>query len=283
VSHRGERPRIRQQEAFAMTRVSVPAVVIALAAAGTLATVRLQPETVEGWNRYVTAVEARRARELRDAGRALVMDATASGVAERHSLRAGALVVKEMPAPSHGGEIDVPSGMVHHWRGAVFLPGVSLAALMTRLKTEAPPPSPEVVRSSILERSHSGLKVFLRLKRTKIVTAVYDTEHDIRFFEVSPVVAASTSIATRISEIDEPGTPGERALPAGDDRGFLWRLNAYWRYEAVEGGVIAECESISLSRAVPFGLGAIAGPIVRSTARESMERTLESLREMSRP
>jgi hypothetical protein len=257
--------------------------VIALAAAGTLATVRLQPETVEGWNRYVTAVEARRARELRDAGRALVLDATATGAAERQSLRAGALVVKEMTPPSHGGEIDVPSGMVHHWRGAVFLPDVPLAALMSRLKTEAPPPSPEVVRSSILERSHSGLKVFLRLKRTKIVTAVYDTEHDVRFFEVSPVVAASTSIATRISEIDEPGTSEERALPAGDDRGFLWRLNAYWRYQAVEGGVIAECESISLSRAVPFGLGAIAGPIVRSTARESMERTLESLREMSRP
>jgi len=34
----------------------------------------------------------------------------------------------------------------------------------------------------------------------------------------------------------------------GDDRGFLWRLNAYWRYEQVAGGVIAECESITLSR-----------------------------------
>ena len=45
-------------------------------------------------------------------------------------------------------------------------------------------------------------------------------------------------------------------------------------------GVVAECESISLSRDVPFGLGAIAGPIIRSTARESMTRTLESLREM---
>jgi hypothetical protein len=69
----------------------------------------------------------------------------------------------------------------------------------------------------------------------------------------------------------------------GDDRGFLWRLNAYWRYEAVPGGVIAECESVSLSRDVPFGLGLVAGPIIRSTARESMERTLESLRDMTAP
>jgi hypothetical protein len=78
--------------------------------------------------------------------------------------------------------------------------------------------------------------------------------------------------------VSDPDTPDERELPPGEDRGFLWRLNAYWRYEEVAGGVIAECESISLSREVPSFLRYLISPLVESTARESMERTLVTLR-----
>ncbi len=75
----------------------------------------------------------------------------------------------------------------------------------------------------------------------------------------------------------DAGTPRERELSPDDDHGYLWRLNAYWRYESVAGGVIAECESVSLSRSVPFGLQYLAGPLIRSAARESMAHTLEAL------
>jgi len=78
--------------------------------------------------------------------------------------------------------------------------------------------------------------------------------------------------------VSDPDLPGERELPPGDDRGFLWRLNAYWRYEEVAGGVIAECESISLSRDVPSVLRYLVTPLVESTSRESMQRTLATLR-----
>ena len=61
---------------------------------------------------------------------------------------------------------------------------------------------------------------------------------------------------------------------AKDDNGFLWRLNAYWRYEAWNGGVLVECESVSLSRPVPLLLRPMAGPIVDRIARESLEGTL---------
>jgi hypothetical protein len=85
-------------------------------------------------------------------------------------------------------------------------------------------------------------------------------------------------MATKIAEVSRPATSAERELAPGEDRGFLWRLNAYWRYEAVPGGVIAECESLTLSRDVPFFLEYLVGPLVESTARESMERTLTALR-----
>lgn len=263
-----------------MTSALIPSMVVALVLLGETAGVVLRPETLDGWTRYVAAVERRRASETTDGRRFLVMDA--DGSHDRRAATSGAFVVRQMHATERdGGDIEVPSGMVHHWRGAVFLPGVTLDRLMARLEAEPPPRSPEVLRSAIRARRPGGLAVYLRLQRTKLITVVYDTEHDVRFTRIGPTRAESASLATRIVEIDNPGTPDERARPAGDDRGFLWRLNAYWRYEAVEGGVIAECESISLSRSVPFGLGAITGPIIRGTARESMERTLESLRAMA--
>ena len=84
--------------------------------------------------------------------------------------------------------------------------------------------------------------------------------------------------ATRIAELANAGTKNEREKVPGDDNGFLWRLNAYWRYEQVDGGVLIECESVSLSRVVPFAVRLFVSPIVERIARESLERTLVSLR-----
>ena len=72
-------------------------------------------------------------------------------------------------------------------------------------------------------------------------------------------------------------TVPDSELPAGDDRGFLWRLNAYWRYEQAANGVIAECESISLSRSVPRVIRLVAAPVIQSTARESMTSALDAM------
>ena len=244
---------------------------------------RLRPESLSGWSRYVAVVEDRRRVDLTERQRFFVMDTGPDAGAERRALTRGELVVRQMEATGRDGQaIDVSGALVHHWRGAVFLPGVSLTSLTSALQSQAPPPGREVLRSAILARGPSTLRVFLRVQRTKFVTVVLDTEHDVRFTFYSASRAANSSVATRIVEIEEPGTPSERARPAGDDRGFLWRLNAYWRYEAVPGGLIAECESISLSRAVPFGLQTVAAPLIGSAARESMERALEDVRDRSK-
>jgi len=82
----------------------------------------------------------------------------------------------------------------------------------------------------------------------------------------TPTLATARSVATRIEEI------------GGDDHGFLWRLNSYWRYEERAGGVMVELRSLTLSRDVPSLLRPLASPLVRRVARESMVRTLEALR-----
>jgi hypothetical protein len=81
-------------------------------------------------------------------------------------------------------------------------------------------------------------------------------------------------VATRITELDDQG----RGKIPGEDRGFLWRMNAYWRYEQVRGGVIVDLESLTLSRGIPLGLGTVVRPLIDRIARESMARTLENIR-----
>jgi hypothetical protein len=232
---------------------------------------------IDGWNRYVAAVERRRATERADASRALALDFDRDAASERRALAAGETVTREIDGPAgRGDDIDVPGAAIHHWRGAIFLPGISLPELMAALAA-GPPAGPDVLRAAVLRRDPSGMRVFLRLRRTTIITVVFDTEHEVRFTLEGRGRASSASVAVRIAEVADAGTPRERELPAADDHGYLWRLNAYWRYEATAGGVIAECESVSLSRSVPFGLQYLAGPLIRRAARESMERTLAAL------
>ena len=119
----------------------------------------------------------------------------------------------------------------------------------------------------------------MRLERDAgIITATYNTEHAVEYTRVSPERASSRSISTKIAEIAGAGTPQEREKPPGEDHGFLWRLNAYWRFEQSGNGVLIECESVSLSRSVPLVVRPVVGPIANRIARESLARTLRSLR-----
>ena len=87
----------------------------------------------------------------------------------------------------------------------------------------------------------------------------------------------------KIAELTAAGTPQEREKTPDNDSGYLWRLNAYWRYEEVPGGVLIECESVSLSRSVPMLFRPLVNPIANRLARGSLESTLISLRGVLAP
>jgi hypothetical protein len=249
----------------------------------TLAAATLTPAALAGWTKYVAATERRVERELAAGERFLAIDFDPDAAGKRRVLLQGAVLIEAANATD--GEdrpVEVPSALVHHWRGAVFIPNARLDALLTKLQSGAPVGHPQdVLQSKVLERRPDHMRVFLRVQRRKFVTVVYNTEHSVSFRRLSATRASGTSTATKIAEIESSGTPQERELPPGNDRGFLWKWNSYWRYEEVPGGVIAECESVSLSRSVPSVVSYVAGPLIRSTARESMERTLLTLQKMS--
>lgn len=244
----------------------------------------LKPETLKAWQEYAEATEHRIAQELSAQNKFLAQDfqPDLKTAAERQAMHKGGIpVVKMESRNSQGEQIQVPEGMIHHWRGSVFIPGVDLAFVFSRV---ADPTAQEirqedVLQSKVLVRKPCYLRLFLKLQRSKIVTVVYNTEHEIQYQRRSENRAWSNSRAVKIAELANPNSPEETEKPQGQDRGFLWRLNSYWKYEQTNGGVIVECESISLSRALPKALQVLIRPIIDSVAKESMQRTLESLRE----
>jgi hypothetical protein len=259
------------------------AAAIAVLSVACLTAAELQPSTLKAWNAYVKVTEQRIARELRSAGGFLVLDfqQAAQAALERRAILAGEISVKKMQTVDPAGEkIPVPDGMIHHWRGSVFIPGANLEDVVSRVTNPDlnNTRQEDVLRVSVLERGPDYLRIYLKLQCSKFVTVVYNTEHTVKACRYGKSQASSTSVATKIAELEKPNSDREREKPEGQDRGFLWRLNSYWRYEQMAGGVIVECESISLSRGVPALLELVIRPLIDSTARESMCRTLDSMR-----
>jgi hypothetical protein len=251
-------------------------------AAGPVSAGPLQPHTVKAWEGYVAATEMRIGSELASTQGFLASDFTPDGSDVRARLLRGEVVMTKMTTRAGGNTIDIPDGLVSHWRGSVFLPGLTLETLLHRLQNppEQGPFPQDVLALRVLERKPDTLTLYIRMTRTKIVTVTYDTEHDVTYRHHGNERASSRSVATRIVEIDEADAAAAHARPSSSDRGYMWRLNAYWRYEQVSGGVIVELESLTLSRAVPFGLTGVVRPMIDRIARESIGRTLDGIRQI---
>jgi len=244
----------------------------------------LKNETIAAWETYVRLSQDRIAGELCSAQGFLVRDFLPGedSAGARAALRRGEILVKEMRAhDADGTTVSVPFGMIHHWLGSVFIPNANLDDILEHVRhTGAKDHRQEdVLESRVLSRDGDSMRIYLKLTRLKIVTVTYNTEHLVQYHKHDDQRASSCSTSLRIAELEHANTIPEREKPEGRDSGFLWRLNSYWRYEQAAGGVFIECESISLSRGIPFGLSPIVRPIINRIARESMARTLRAMRE----
>ena len=243
----------------------------------------LQAKTAQDFTRYAAAVESRIDRELRQNEPFLDIERQPAVQLAKTmaALRRGEVVVTRAVArDGAASEIEVDGGMINHWRGTVYVPKVKLDVL---LKTLQEPQSDkhkqeDVLSSRVVQTGDNSQKLFLRLRRTKLITVVYDTEYDTTYHRVASDRALSKSISTKIVEVENAGTPQERTLPEGNDHGFMWRLYSYWRYKQVGDGVMVEVESLTLSRNLPFLISPFLRPVVNSTARDSITRTLVSMR-----
>jgi hypothetical protein len=243
----------------------------------------LRQPTIQGWDDYVRTVQARVETELQATKPFLVLDRLppAEQQTAAASLASGAVFITRLPGPDlRGPAPEIRDGLIHHWLGVVRIPGARLDTVLAFVQRydDSARYFNDVIASKLVRRDGDDFEVFLKLKRQKIVTVVYNTTHRVAYRRFDAAHAASRSVAVRIAELADAGQPTEREKPIGHDSGYLWRLNSYWRFVETGDGVTVECESLTLSRDIPFGIGWLVRGIVEGVARESVEQTLGSIR-----
>ncbi len=245
--------------------------------------VKLRPETVTAFDEYVKLTDARSNEELQRGTNLLWIDALPESDRTQayEALRRGEVKVQRLETRENGQKIRCPGGMIHHWAGVVFIPGAKLQGVLRVLQDydhHAQYYAPDVERSKIESHDDDHFLVFLRFRRHKVITVVLNTQHDVRYFRDSVTREHSRSSAVRIAEVENPGKADEREKAPGEDGGFLWRMETWWRLEERDGGVYVQSEVVSLTRDIPRGLGWLIGPFVTSIPKETLTFTMEATR-----
>jgi hypothetical protein len=259
--------------------------VLSFLALSTASGAELKPKTVAAFDQYVAATQQRFADELKPGGAFLYIDALPAQErdADYTRLKNGEILVDKRTTQAPGVDRDVPDGMVHHWVAVVFVPGVTLAQVLTVVKDydhRSDLYKPEVIASRLLSHQGNNYKIFLRLYQKKFTTVVFNTDYDVQWGEVTPQEYYSNSISTRVAQVKDSDHPDGPEYPVGEGNGYLWRLNTYWRFAEKDNGVYIQCEALSLTRDIPTGLGWLLKPLVTRIPRESLNRALGRTRDV---
>jgi hypothetical protein len=235
-----------------------------------------QPTTaaLKTFDTNISAVELRLAQQHRSQNEFVAI--AALGPQGERRLRGGELIFEKLTPAA---EEELPGAMLHQWRGTAFAAGETAADFERLMKDFNAYPqhySPQVMQARVVTQEGDHLQVTMRVRQKHVITVVMDTSYDVNFGRLDARHGYSISRSTRIAEIDAPGTRNERELSAQEEHGFLWRMNTYWSYEERDGGLYMQIESVTLTRAIPRGLGWLIGPFVESVPRESLEFTLRS-------
>jgi hypothetical protein len=242
----------------------------------------LRSDTVEAFNRYIAKTEAENAASLHQ-GPFLWVDGLPAREQEEAmaKLKGAQVELRRLSVNASGENLNVPGGMIHDWEGIVFVPGAKIDDVLRILQDydhQATYYAPDVERARIESRDGNDFQVFLRFRRHKVVTVVLDTQHAVTYSRDSPLRAHSRSSATRIAQVEDPGGPGEKERAPGEDDGYLWRMETWWRMEERDGGVYVQNQAVTLTRDIPTGLGWLIEPFITQIPKETLEFTLEATR-----
>jgi len=247
--------------------------VLVLAFQGTASAANLEPATLKVWDDYVESASRRMQQRLDPDKTFLWVDESPDRLAK---VRAGEIVVS--PIRPHTPE-KVPSGLIHDWVGAVFIPHASIKDALAVLGDYAHYKDvfrPTVIDSRTIATSETKdrFSMVLMNKAFFLKTAL-DADYESRYVRVDDRRGYTVSRTTRIQEVEEYGAPAEHALREGEGRGILWRLFGITRYLERDGGVYIEVEAIALSRDIPASLRWLVEPAVRRVSRASLSTSLQ--------
>jgi hypothetical protein len=245
----------------------------------------LTAATVRAFNRYVNVTEALRNQQRSRPGDFFYFQ-TLPAAQQRPILTAikgGEVPVMQLETRSASGKsLPLPDGMINHWEGVMFIPRATLHNVIEVLQDYSRYSDiykPEMVRSRLLSRQDDGFHVYVRVvKSSPWVTPVFNINLEIHYTLLDASRALVDTHSTRIAQVEDAGQPGEHEDSVGHDGGYMWRFNSYWRLEERDGGVMAEWESLVLSRQIPFLLRWFVRPFVNRLARQTVSDLMEATR-----
>ncbi len=235
----------------------------------------LKQETVEAFDRYIRATDARIDAEL--------VDSLPQPRRQRlyDLLQRGQVEIRQEKTEEEGKPIEVPDGLIHHWTGVAFVPGVSLEsalALLQDYENHWRTYKPDVRRSKLLERADNTFKIYLQFYKDSPRRVSFNTEFQVHYTRIDATHVISRAVSARIAELEHPEQPDSPEFPIGQGHGYLWRLSNYWRLEEKDGGVYMQVESVSLSRDVPAIFAWFVSPLIRRVSRQTLANLLYATR-----
>ena len=240
----------------------------------------LKKETAKVWDDYVEAANTR-ARGYGSAGHHFLW-------ADEAPERAAQVQRGEIVVAAVGPEVpkQVPSGLIHHWIGAVFIAKTTLDRALPVLRDYGRYKDfyqPGVIASKPLVLGGAEDRFSLLLAgKSPFRKSTFEGDYRSSQVQVDAQRRYTVAQTTRIQEIAEYGTPNQRILPEDEGTGLIWRLFSVTRFEERDGGVYVEIEAIVLSRDIPASLSWLVKPIVRRVAKASLATTLQQTREAVR-
>jgi len=255
----------------AITRSSlIPLITVLFPVTGKAAS--LEPATLKAWEAYIEAANTRMEQRVSTGNVFLWVDEEPARLAR---VQAGEIVVSPV-GPQNPKK--VPSGLIHDWVGAAFIPGATLKDVLQVVRDYGQYKDlyqPTVVDSKVIDTDETKdhFSMLLLHKSTFLKTA-FDGDFESQHVHVDDRRVYSISRTTRIQEVEDYGTPAQRSLQQDEGKGIIWRLFSITRFAERDGGVYLEIEAIALSRGIPASLGFLAEPIVRRVSRSSLSTSL---------
>jgi hypothetical protein len=238
----------------------------------------LKEETLKTWDAYIQTADSQMRDRLQ--GPFLWVDEAPDRL---QRIRSGEILIspvgRQIPKP-------VPSGLIHDWIGAAFIPDARLEDVVSAVRDYGDYKEfykPTVVDSKSLGTDGACDKYSMRVvnKETVAETAL-DIEYETCYFKTDERQWYSITHTTRVQEIRHYGQPNEQELPPNQGVGYIWRLYSVARFEERDGGIYVELEAIALSRDIPVALRWVVNPIVRRVSRNSMLVSLQQMEEAVR-
>jgi hypothetical protein len=248
---------------------------------GTIYAANLMPETLNAWDDYIEAATARMQKRVTSGRPFLSTDEAPGGCAR---LRTGEILVS--PADSNIPR-KVPSGLIHHWIGAAFIPNAKLTDVLTVVRDYEQYRQiyhPAVIDSRAVSTSDVEDRFSLLLMNKSVISkTALDSDYRVSYFRVNDARLYSVSESMRVQEIAGFGTASQHTVPKDEGTGIIWRAYSITRFEERDGGVYIEIEALVLSRNIPVTLRWLVDPIVRRVSRETLHTSLLQTREAVEP